>query len=45
MSLLSSGLKMDGLDGANPRVKYMLDKLGILLRTDLTFQRHHGEDF
>ena len=43
MSLLSSGLKMDGLpcfrllgDGANPRVKYVLDKLGIL-GTDITF--------
>ena len=29
---------------ANPRVKYVLEKLGIL-GTDLTFQRYHGEDF
>ena len=43
MSLPSSGFKMDGLprfrllgDGANPRVKYVLDKLGVL-GIDLTF--------
>ena len=50
MSLANSGFKMEGLprfrllgDGANRRVKYVLDKLGIL-GTDITFQRHHGED-